>query len=76
MVAWGTNAFSFSERDKIFLNAVAQTIRFLLLWLLELELNALTERLNEQNLDFYESQWIYKLDAQINIAKGILPKYK
>ena len=30
---------------------------------------------NKQNLDLYESQWIYKLDAQINIAKGILPKY-
>ena len=31
---------------------------------------------NKQNLDLYESQWIYKLDAQINIAKGNLPKYK
>ena len=30
---------------------------------------------NKQNLDLYESQWIYKLDAQINITKGILPKY-
>ena len=31
---------------------------------------------NKQNLDLYESQSIYKLDAQINITKGILPKYK